>query len=377
MDWQYYKRLLISITGIYAVYLNYGLVQERIYRYVSPDGTHFTYTSVLLLLQCAINFVIASAGILLNRQSPKPFSIQSPKNDLIGRRVVLRNRGKQEVCTIRDITVDGSMARIAFELDSGDVLEKMIRDSEDVTFVQDSLPDYAIYGVCYTLAMIFSNNSLKHVNYPTQVLAKSCKMIPVLVAGTLFGTRRYSIQKYISVFVMTAGIILFQLNSKSKKATATSNSTFGLVLLFLSLCMDGVCGMQQDVVVPRFKPSPLRLQQMLNVYGMGVSFIAALLRRELVPGVAFFLSNTRCLWLAIQFGVCSAVGQLFILYTVRHFPPLVLSTITTTRKFFSILLSVFFMGNSINFYQWCGVLLVFFGISYDKIQGGRKKTHGN
>ena len=73
-------------------------------------------------------------------QSPKPFSIQSPKNDLIGRRVVLRNRGKQlfssippthrEVCTIRDITVDGSMARIAFELDSGDVLEKMIRDSE-------------------------------------------------------------------------------------------------------------------------------------------------------------------------------------------------------------------------------------------------------
>ena len=90
------------------------------------------------------------------------------------------------------------MARIAFELDSGDVLEKMIRDSEvipsnrvdpqDVTFVQDSLPDYAVYGVCYTLAMIFSNNSLKHVNYPTQVLAKSCKMIPVLVAGTLFGS---------------------------------------------------------------------------------------------------------------------------------------------------------------------------------------------
>ena len=54
--------------------------------------------------------------------------------------------------------------------------------------MQDALPDYAIYGVCYTLAMIFSNNSLKHVNYPTQVLAKSCKMIPVLVAGTLFGS---------------------------------------------------------------------------------------------------------------------------------------------------------------------------------------------
>ena len=36
--------------------------------------------------------------------------------------------------------------------------------------------------------MIFSNNALKHVTYPTQVLAKSCKMIPVLLAGTIFGS---------------------------------------------------------------------------------------------------------------------------------------------------------------------------------------------
>lgn len=31
MDYQYYKRLFISIAGIYIVYLNYGLVQERMY----------------------------------------------------------------------------------------------------------------------------------------------------------------------------------------------------------------------------------------------------------------------------------------------------------------------------------------------------------
>ena len=53
----------------------------------------------------------------------------------------------------------------------------------------------------------------------------------------------------------------------------------------------------------------------------------------------------------MQFGLCSSVGQMFILYTVRHFPPLVLSTITTTRKFFSILIAVLFMGNEISFYQ--------------------------
>ena len=82
----------------------------------------------------------------------------------------------------------------------------------------------------------------------------------------------------------------------SKKISQRSNSAFGLTLLFLSLCMDGICGMQQDVVVPRFKPSSLRLQVMLNVYGMGVSAVTAILKGELLPGVEFLAKNKQCLW---------------------------------------------------------------------------------
>ena len=154
----------------------------------------------------------------------------------------------------------------------------------------------------------------------------------------------------------------------AKKVSQQSNSTFGLTLLFLSLCMDGICGMQQDIVIPRYKPSSLRLQVMLNIYGIGVSLITAILQGELLPGIRFLAANHLCLWVcmshgneeqyAVQFGLCSSVGQMFILYTVRHFPPLVLSTITTTRKFFSILISVIFMGNDINRYQVVTLLLV-------------------
>lgn len=181
-------------------------------------------------------------------------------------------------------------------------------------------------------------------------------MIPVLLAGTLFGSmntpmlsiaRKYSYTKYISVFIITIGIVVFQLTANKKKVSTESNSSLGLILLVLSLCCDGVCGMQQDVVIPRFKPSSLRLQQMLNVFGMLVSLMASVFLKELKPGFAFLLQNTACLGYAVVFGLCSSVGQMFILYTVRHFPPLVLSTITTTRKFFSILLSVVFMGNEI------------------------------
>lgn len=111
--------------------------------------------------------------------------------------------------------------------------------------------------------------------------------------------RKYSYKKYISVFTMTLGIILFQLMSSRKKVSATSNSNLGLLLLLLSLCMDGVCGAQQDVVVTRFKPSSLRLQQMLNVYGVVVSFIASLFLQELKPGLLFLLRNKVCLGVGV------------------------------------------------------------------------------
>lgn len=40
-----------------------------------------------------------------------------------------------------------------------------------------------ICGVTYVGAMLASNASLKWVNYPTQVLGKSCKPIPVMILG--------------------------------------------------------------------------------------------------------------------------------------------------------------------------------------------------
>lgn len=123
--------------------------------------------------------------------------------------------------------------------------------------------------------------------------------------ATCHVARKYSVRKYISVFIITGGIVcrtisrmfilVFQMMS-SKKKTGSSNSTFGLILLFLSLCCDGVCGMQQDIVVPRYKPSSLRLQQMLNIYGILVSFVTAVFQKELIPGLSFLFKNKLCLW---------------------------------------------------------------------------------
>lgn len=52
--------------------------------------------------------------------------------------------------------------------------------------------------------------------------------------------------------------------------------------------------------------------------------------------VAYVATHPDILQLLVLLGLCSAVGQTFIFYTIRTFDSLTLSTITTTRKFFTV-----------------------------------------
>jgi len=69
-----------------------------------------------------------------------------------------------------------------------------------------------------------------------------------------------------------------------------------------------------------------------------------------------------------QYSVSSAVGQNFIYYTITQFDPLVLTTVTTTRKIFSTVYSVLRNpSNSLDTMQWSGCSFVFLGLLVDII----------
>merc|ERR1712127_662213 len=62
--------------------------------------------------------------------------------------------------------------------------------------------------------------------------------------------------------------------------------------------------------------------------------------------------------------VCSAVGQLFIFYTIKRYGPLVFATIQTVRQLLSIVLSILFFGHPINLAEAAGIGLVFVTLAY-------------
>ena len=78
------------------------------------------------------------------------------------------------------------------------------------------------------------------------------------------------------------------------------------------------------------------------------------------------------------FAACSAMGQAFIFYTISNFDPLTTTTITTTRKVSSTVLSILTEGHSLSGFGWCGLSVASAGISMEIVEkvgasGGSQK----
>jgi len=230
-------------------------------------------------------------------------------------------------------------------------------------------------GVSQMLAMAGSNEALRYVSFATQVLGKSCKMVPVMAGGLILGGKSYAFMEYVQVIMITLGVCVFNFGGKKKGGDA-GDSTYGLLLIAFSLLMDAVTGGLQDKVKASTKKlnpgnekaKPTMHESMLwtNVSGCLVAIVLGVFTGHLTDGMAFCMKHPEVMTAILVYSVSSAVGQNFIYYTVTEFGPLVLTTVTTTRKIFSTVYSVLRNpSNSLDTLQWSGCGLVFLALGLD------------
>ncbi|KAL0230807.1 hypothetical protein PCE1_004362 [Barthelona sp. PCE] len=224
---------------------------------------------------------------------------------------------------------------------------------------------FAKIGIFYGLSMSCSNAAILFVDYPTQVLAKCCKLLAVLLVSVLIRKIKYPLYKYICSVCISGGLALFLLGRSSN--VALEASSFGIVLVFISLFSDGIYAAFQDNVVAEHKPHSREMMLRVNFWGGIATMIAALFSGQLFGGVYFLLRHPTHIPKLLVFCCTSVVGQNFIYLIITNFNSVVLTIVTTTRKFFTILLSILLNGHTIKPIQWIGMTLVFGGVLYDSI----------
>ncbi|KAJ5929191.1 hypothetical protein N7454_007039 [Penicillium verhagenii] len=354
-------QLLICVLGIYAAFLSWGVLQEAItttsYSVLatvanpSPAPERFTYSLVLNTIQSS--FAAITGFLYLYLSTPKGQKIPS----------IFPTR------------------RILFPL--------------------------LLVSISSSLASPFGYASLAHIDYLTFILAKSCKLLPVMLLHLTIFRKKYPLYKYGVVLMVTLGVATFTLHhpGTSKKVAAAADqgapgsSGWGIFLLSINLLLDGLTNTTQDHVFtsPKLYTRFTGPQMMVAQNVLSTALTAAYLlimpqlsqsgilhnllpipippstETELWSAISFLQRHPEALKNVLGFAACGAVGQLFIFYTLSHFSSLLLVTVTVTRKMLTMLLSVFWFGHSLSAGQWLGISLVFGGIGAEAVVQRQEK----
>jgi UDP-galactose transporter B1 len=241
------------------------------------------------------------------------------------------------------------------------------------------LDSFAISGATQVCAKAFTSLALAYgVSFPVVTLAKSGKMIPVMIGSLILGGASYTMREYASVLAIIAGTTIVSLG---KKSSGPASSPMGIAFVVLSLVCDGITGGVQKQLKAKSKekgvePKPYDFMFWTNLFMALTALIIAAGLGELKSGMDFCLNNPVILNKIIKFSICSAVGQSFIFYTIANFDPLVCTTVTTTRKVFSVLLSIFLHGHQLSPQGWVGLSVASGGIVSELFDKGGKGGHG-
>lgn len=208
-----------------------------------------------------------------------------------------------------------------------------------------ALPIFPSKAIVYPLALVaitsamsspFGYASLAHVDYITFILAKSCKLLPVMFLHVTLYRKKYPFYKYAAVALVTAGVAIFTLYQSSggakKKKGAESNSLYGLMLLGINLLFDGLTNSTQDDIYARFRP--YTGQQMMCALNMMSTLLTSCFlflspyiievglgpylgmdpkgAGELQNALAFIQRHPSVGWDILGFAACGALGQVFI-----------------------------------------------------------------
>lgn len=241
---------------------------------------------------------------------------------------------------------------------------------------------FVIISLTSSLSSPLGYESLKHVDYLAYLLAKSCKLIPVMLVHFVLYRTKFPLYKCMVAGSVTVGVIIFTLShssTKSKADISDGKTALGMAQLIGSMLLDGLTNSTQDQLFKLRGTSPSNkhtkltgayLMCILNAFIFINTLTYALIfkyQSEITYTVNFVHHYPQVMINILEFAILGSVGQVFVFIILEKFDSLILITSTVTRKMISMILSVVLFGHQLNALQWGGVGLVFGGIGYEAL----------
>ncbi|XP_075978568.1 adenosine 3'-phospho 5'-phosphosulfate transporter 2 [Anticarsia gemmatalis] len=219
------------------------------------------------------------------------------------------------------------------------------------------LRTYAILAALTLGTMSFSNLALSYLNYPTQLIFKSCKLIPVMIGSIIILGKKYGFLDYVAAVVMCVGLTMFTLADSS---TSPNFDVIGVLVISLALLCDAIIGNVQEKAMKQFQASNNEVvfysYAIACVYLVVITAVTGVLTSGFVYCSQDALTKYTNIFLLSLSGY---MGLQAVLTLVRICGATVAVTVTTFRKALSIVISFLLFSKPFVFqYVWSGMLVV-------------------
>lgn len=234
---------------------------------------------------------------------------------------------------------------------------------------------YSFASLSNVLSSWCQYEALKFVSFPTQVLAKASKVIPVMLMGKLVSRRSYEHWEYLTAGLISIGVSMFLLSSGPEPHSSPATTLSGLILLAGYIAFDSFTSNWQDALFA-YKMSSVQMMFGVNLFSCLFTVGSLLEQGALLEGIRFMGRHSEFAAHTLLLSICSACGQLFIFYTIGQFGAAVFTIIMTLRQAFAILLSCLLYGHTVTVVGGLGVAVVFAALFLRVYARGRLKQRG-
>eukprot|EP00301_Raphidiophrys_heterophryoidea_P025093 c8336_g1_i1.p1 GENE.c8336_g1_i1~~c8336_g1_i1.p1 ORF type:complete len:446 (-),score=85.10 c8336_g1_i1:1220-2557(-) len=332
-------QFVVLTLGVFGFYLMYGYLQELLFTEWRQQGLHLGWFLTL------VQFVGYASFSLFQRISE--FYPTSTINSVAA---------ATNTATLKS----NKITTVLFRLATGSSIPKprllLLALQHAITKRAVPIRVYAVIGFWSVATIGLSNASCEFLNYPTQVVFKCCKLIPVMLLGKVILQKTYRLVDYLAAGMFCAGLIVFTL---ADKAVAPVFDTVGVMLISGALVADAFIGNLQEKAFKQFNASAS--ETLLYVKGLGCLYLIVVTAatQQLTVGVVHCISHPNTLPRIAAFCAAGWIGESFVMTMVKQFGAVVTVTTTSARKVLTIFLSFLIFPKPYTHAYLLGGILIF------------------
>ncbi|XP_003699556.1 ER GDP-fucose transporter [Megachile rotundata] len=248
------------------------------------------------------------------------------------------------------------------------------------------IKDYFLLVTMFFVTNVCNNYAFNfNIPMPLHMIFRAGSLIANMIMGIIILNKKYAFSKYLSVFMITFGIVICTIvSSKEIKSLQAKNVEqvpttpwddffwwiLGISLLTIALFVSARMGIYQEVLHEKY----------------GKNAREALYYTHLLP-LPFFLTLAPNIWEHLTYALASdtmhvpvinlgvpklivylvgniltqymCISSVFVLIT--ECTSLTVTLVITLRKFLSLIFSIIYFKNPFTIYHWIGTILVFAG----------------